>query len=105
MTDHAVRGLRSRTAQPTDGPPSLIRRRRRDDQGHKRSAGLYHAGLVAAWGIAHAIPARKVLAGFELIALAILTALTGTRTPAVWFKIRPALLAAAAALLLITRFL
>ena len=78
---------------------------KRDDQEHEPAPAYISAGLVAAWGIAHAIPARKVLAGFELIALAILTALTGTRTPAVWFKICPALLAAAAALLLITRFL
>jgi hypothetical protein len=35
-----------------------------------------------------------------LIALGTLTALTGARTPVVWFKICPALLASSAALLL-----
>ncbi|HEV2374574.1 MAG TPA: hypothetical protein VGS19_20730 [Streptosporangiaceae bacterium] len=35
-----------------------------------------------------------------LVALGILTALTGARTPAVWFKVCPVLLGGAAALLL-----
>lgn len=114
----------------------------------------YVAGaVVAAWGVAHAVPTRQVLAGFEpisadnrrivlqewlaealtmwgiaavvivvtaadgtdaagrawvyraaaglLVALGTLTALTGARTPVVWFKICPVLLAGAAALLLI----
>jgi len=39
-----------------------------------------------------------------LIALAVLTALTGARTPVIWFKICPALLTAAAALLVIASF-
>jgi len=111
----------------------------------------YVAGaIVAVWGVAHAVPTRQVLAGFErvtidnrrivvqewlaeaftmwgiaamvivvtvvgaagagvwvyrvaavlLIALATLTALTGARTPVVWFKICPALLASSAVLLL-----
>ena len=110
------------------------------------------AALVAAWGVAHAVPTRQVLASFEpittdnrriilqewlaeaftmwgiaavviaataatgtaadirawvyraaaalLIALATLTALTGARTPVIWFKICPVLLSAAAVLLL-----
>jgi len=110
------------------------------------------AALVAAWGLAHVMPTRQVLSGFEpittdnrriiaqewlaeaftmwgtaamviaataapgtapdirawvyraasalLISLAVLTALTGARTPVIWFKICPALLAAAALLLL-----
>ena len=110
------------------------------------------AGLVALWGIAHAIPTRQVLAGFEpvtadnrrvilqewlaeaftmwgvaalvvtatatgaddgdlrawvyritaglLIALAVLTSLTGARTPAIWFKICAVLLTCSAVLLL-----
>ena len=114
------------------------------------------AALVAAWGVAHAVPTRQVLASFEpittdnrriilqewlaeaftmwgiaaiviaataatgtaadirawvyraaaalLIALATLTALTGARTPVIWFKICPVLLAAAALLLLIASF-
>jgi hypothetical protein len=39
-----------------------------------------------------------------LIALGTLTALTGARTPVIWFKICPLLLAAAALLLLIASF-
>ena len=114
------------------------------------------AALVAAWGVAHAVPTRQVLASFEpttaanrriilqewlaeaftmwgiaavviaataatgtaadirawvyraaaalLIALATLTALTGARTPVIWFKICPVLLAAAALLLLAASF-
>ncbi|MDJ0769017.1 MAG: hypothetical protein QNJ12_09495 [Ilumatobacter sp.] len=107
------------------------------------------AGLVAAWGVAHAIPTRQVVAGFEpitadnrrvlqqewlaeaftmwgiaattiavtladgadaaawayrtlaalLVALAVLTAATGGRTPVIWFKICPVLLTTSAALL------
>jgi hypothetical protein len=114
------------------------------------------AALITAWGTAHAIPTRQVLAGFSpitpdnrriiqqewlaeaitmwglaaviiaataaggpaadirawvyraasalLIALAALTALTGARTPVIWFKICPVLLGATAALLLIASF-
>ena len=110
------------------------------------------AAMLALWGIAHAIPTRQVLTGFEpitadnrrvvlqewlaesftmwglaavvvsvtiasgaatnvshwlyrvvaglLIALAVLTSLTGARTPVIWFKICPALLTASAALLI-----
>jgi hypothetical protein len=109
------------------------------------------AAVVAAWGVAHAAPTGRVLAGFApitrdnrrivvqewlaeaftmwgvaavviavtaaggadtgpgiwayraaaglLAALAALTALTGARTPVVWFKICPVLLAGSAALL------
>lgn len=111
------------------------------------------AGLVAVWGVSHAIPTRQVVAGFEpitannrlvliqewlaeaftmwglaaaivvttavagpdaeatvwlyrvaaglLVALAALTALTGARTPVIWFKICPVLLSASAALLIV----
>ncbi len=110
------------------------------------------AALIAMWGIAHAVPTKRVVAGFEpitadnrrvliqewlaesltmwgmaalvvavtataadirvtaiiyrvvaglLVALAVLTALTGARTPIVWFKVCPALLAMSAALLLV----
>jgi len=110
------------------------------------------AAIVAIWGVAHAIPTRQVLTGFEpiapdnrrvllqewlaeaftmwglaalvftvtvvsgagssaahwvyrvaaglLVALAVLTSLTGARTPVIWFKICPVLLTASAALLL-----
>jgi hypothetical protein len=113
------------------------------------------AGLVAMWGVAHAVPTAQVLAGFEpitadnrrvvlqewlaeaftmwgtaalviavtavattsaatawayrasaglLVALAVLTSLTGARTKVVWFKICPALLTVAAVLLLVASF-
>jgi hypothetical protein len=114
------------------------------------------AVLITAWGTAHAIPTRQVLAGFNpitpdnrriiqqewlaeaftmwglaaviiaataaggttadirawvyravsavLIALAVLTALTGARTPVIWFKICPVLLSVTAALLLTASF-
>ena len=114
------------------------------------------AALVGVWGIAHAVPTKRVVAGFApitadnrrvltqewlaesltmwgmaalvvavtataadiqvtvivyrvvaglLIALAVLTALTGARTPIVWFKVCPALLATSAALLLVASIL
>ena len=109
------------------------------------------AVLIAMWGMAHAVPTKRVVADFApitadnrriltqewlaesltmwgmaalvvtvtataadsqvtaivyrvvaglLVALAVLTALTGARTPIVWFKVCPALLATSAALLL-----
>lgn len=109
------------------------------------------AVLVALWGVAHVIPTRQVVAGFEtitaenrrvlvqewlaealtmwglagvvivttavgaqsdltrwlyrvvaglLVALAILTAVTGARTSVIWFKICPVLLGLSAALLI-----
>ncbi len=108
------------------------------------------AALIAVWGIAHAVPTKKVVAGFGpitadnrrvltqewlaesltmwgmaalvvaitatpaaiqvapivygivaglLVALAVVTAFTGARTPIVWFKVCPALLTTSAALL------
>ncbi len=59
------------------------------------------AGLVALWGVSHAIPTRQVVAGFAglLVAIAALTALTGARTPVVWFKVCPIVLSSSAALL------
>ena len=114
------------------------------------------AALIAGWGIAHAIPTKRVvawvgpmtvdnrrvftqewlaesftmwgmaavvvavtaaardtqvtaivyrvIAGF-LVALAVLTALTGARTPKVWFKVCPVLLATSAALPLVASIL
>jgi hypothetical protein len=111
------------------------------------------AALVGLWGVAHAIPTSRVVAGFEpittdnrrvlvqewlaeaftmcglaavvivstaigdpgtattswiyrtvaglLIALSVLTGLTGARTPVIWFKLCPFLLATSAALLLV----
>ena len=106
------------------------------------------AALVGAWGVAHAVPTRQVLAGFApigrdnrriltqewlaeavtmwglaalvitvtavagdaavttwvyrvaaalLIALALLTALTGARTSIIWFRVCPGLLTVSAA--------
>jgi len=115
------------------------------------------AGLVAAWGMAHAIPTRQVMSGFEplslekrrvilqewlaeaftmwgiaaivivttvvggagadatawvyrvaaclLGALAMLTGLTGARTPVVWFKVCPVLLSGSALLLILASLL
>jgi len=115
------------------------------------------ATVVAVWGLAHAIPTRQVLAGFEpvtmdnrrvivqewlaeaftmwglatlvfvatavggtgsdvtawvyrvaaglLIALAVLTTVTGARTPVIWFKICPFLLSGSAVLLLVANWL
>jgi hypothetical protein len=110
------------------------------------------AALVAVWGIAHAVPTKKVVASFApittgnrriltqewlaesltmwgmaalvvavtataadiqvtaivyravaalLVCLAVLTVFTGARTPIVWFKVCPVLLAMSAALLLV----
>ena len=110
------------------------------------------AALVAVWGIAHAVPTKRVVAGFApitadnrriltqewlaesltmwgmaavvvavtastadihltavvyrvvaglLVCLAVLTALTGARTPVVWFKVCPVMLGTSAALLLV----
>ena len=115
------------------------------------------AALVAVWGVAHAIPTRRVLAGFRpitqdnrrvllqewlaeaftmwglagiivavtivsgagshasewvyrvaavlLLALAVLTSLTGARTPVIWFKICPVLLTVSAVLLVVASLL
>jgi hypothetical protein len=111
------------------------------------------SAIVALWGLAHAIPTRQVLAGFEpitrdnrrvvlqewlaealtmwgfaalvttvtvvggagthttewvyrvtagdLVALAVLTSLTGARTPVTWFKICPVVQVGSAALLVV----
>ncbi|HEY7607568.1 MAG TPA: hypothetical protein VID07_12450 [Actinomycetes bacterium] len=50
-------------------------------------------------GSAVAVAAYRVVAGL-LIALAVLTGLTGARTPVVWFKVCPLLLTVSAGLLL-----
>ena len=111
------------------------------------------AVVIAAWGAAHAVPTRQVIAGFGpvsadnrrvimqewlaeaftmwgvaamliaatvaggtaadvrawvyrvaaalLVALGVLTALTGARTPVVWFKVCPVVMVGAAVLLLV----
>lgn len=71
------------------------------------------AEAVTMWGIAGIVIAATAANGASdvrvwvyraaaalLLALGILTALTGARTPVVWFKVCPALLTSAAALLL-----
>jgi hypothetical protein len=114
------------------------------------------SALIGVWGIAHAVPTKRVVAGFApitvdnrrvlaqewlaeaftmwgmaallvavttaardtqltaivyrviaglLVALAVLTSLTGARTPIIWFKVCPVLLATAAALLLVASIL
>jgi len=110
------------------------------------------AAVVAVWGVLHAVPTRRVVAGFEpvtkdnrrvitqewlaealtmwgiagivvaataaggpadardwvyraaaalLIALGVLTALTGARTPVIWFKVCPFLQIGSAILLIV----
>ncbi len=126
--------------------------------GAMASALAYTASaIVALWGLAHAIPTRQVLAGFDpitpdnrrvvlqewlaealtmwgiaavvitvtlvggpgahaaqwvyritagvLVALAVLTSLTGARTPVIWFKICPVVQIGSAALLVAASFL
>ena len=77
------------------------------------------AEALTMWGIAALVISVTVASGPDtgirawvyrtaallLIALAILTALTGARTPVVWFKICPVLLAGSAVLLLAASFL
>jgi hypothetical protein len=67
------------------------------------------------WGVAAAVIVTTAVAGPDaeatvwlyrvaaglLVALAVLTALTGARTPVIWFKICPVLLSASAALLVV----
>ena len=125
----------------------------RDDRMVPTVLAYVAVGLVGLWGVAHVVPTRQVLAGFEpvsvdnrrviflqewlaeaftmwglavvvivatevggadvvvsvsvyravaglLVALAVLTGLTGARTPVVWFKVCPVLLTGSAVLLL-----
>ncbi len=76
------------------------------------------AAVIALWGVAHAVPTATAAtatgsapgagvrdwvyraAAALLLALAVLTGLTGARTKAIWFKICPFLLTGSAALLL-----
>jgi len=73
------------------------------------------AEAIAMWGVAAVVIAATAAAGTAsdtrawvyraaaalLISLGTLTALTGARTPVIWFKICPVLLAAAALLLVL----
>jgi len=62
--------------------------------------------LVTAVGTSHTTTnlIYRIAAGF-LVALALLTGLTGARTSVVWFKICPVVLTASATLLAVTSFL
>ncbi len=66
-------------------------------------AALVIAVTAVAGGTAAADWADRVTAG-GLIILAVLTSLTGARTPVIWFKICPVLLGGSAALLLLASF-
>ena len=82
------------------------------------------SAIVALWGLAHTIPTRRVLAGFEPIttdnrrvvlqerlaeALAMwgyaALVITVTVTPVVWFKICPVVMVGSAALLVVASLL
>ncbi|MFL6110638.1 MAG: hypothetical protein ACJ786_04720 [Catenulispora sp.] len=75
------------------------------------------AEAVTTWGVAGLLVAVTVVASQAqvtawvyrmaaglLVALAVLTSLTGARTPVIWFKICPALLAGSATLLILASF-
>jgi hypothetical protein len=74
------------------------------------------AALVGPWGVAHAIPTARIVAGDPdsavtswvcrvvaglLVALAVPTGLTGARTPVIRFKVCPVLRSTSAVLLLV----
>jgi hypothetical protein len=77
------------------------------------------AGAFTMWGVAAVVIAVTAAGGADasargwvyrvaaglLVALGTLTALTGARTPVVWFKICPVLLAGSAALLVVASVL
>jgi len=135
------------------GPSALVAAQDDSDRrGYERGSGIPCGGCGRGVGLAHAVPTRQVIAGFEpisadnrrvvvqewlaeafsmwgiaamvvaataaggsagdvrawvyrvaavlLVALGVLTAVTGARTPVVWFKVCPVVMAAAAVLLL-----
>lgn len=63
------------------------------------AAAVIAATMVGGAGSAVAVAVYRVVAGL-LVGLAVLTGLTGARTPVVWFKVCPVLLTVSAALLL-----
>jgi hypothetical protein len=67
-------------------------------------ATILVAATLAGGGTAVAAWVYRAVAGL-LLALAVLTAVTGARTPVIWFKICPVLLTTSAGLLLIASFL
>ena len=135
------------------GPSALVAAQDDSDRrGYERGSGIPCGGCGRGVGLAHAVPTRQVIAGFEpisadnrrvvvqewlaeafsmwgiaamvvaataaggsagdvrawvyrvaavlLVALGVLTAVTGAQTPVVWFKVCPVVMAAAAVLLL-----
>jgi hypothetical protein len=64
------------------------------------AAAVISATVVGGAGSGVTIAVYRVAAGL-LVALAVLTGLTGARTPAVWFKVCPVLLTTSAALLVL----
>ncbi len=63
------------------------------------AAAVVAVTLVGGAESAVTVAVYRVVAGL-LVALAVLTGLTGARTPVVWFKVCPVLLSVSAALLL-----
>jgi hypothetical protein len=64
------------------------------------AAAVISATVVGGAGSGVTIAVYRVAAGL-LVALAVLTGLTGARTPVVWFKVCPVLLTTSAALLVL----
>jgi hypothetical protein len=64
------------------------------------AAAVIAATMVGGAGSVVTVAVYRVVAGL-LVALAVLTGLTGARTPVVWFKVCPVLLTASAGLLLL----
>jgi hypothetical protein len=64
------------------------------------AAAVISATVVGGAGSGVTIAVYRVAAGV-LVALAVLTGLTGARTPVVWFKVCPVLLTTSAALLVL----
>jgi hypothetical protein len=64
------------------------------------AAAVIAATMVGGAGSVVTVAVYRVVAGL-LVALAVLTGLTGARTPVVWFKVCPVLLIASAGLLLL----
>jgi hypothetical protein len=62
--------------------------------------GYVAAAIIGLWGVAHVVPTRQVSPDSGTLR----SSLTGARTPVVWFKSRPVLLAGSAGLLLSASF-
>ena len=63
------------------------------------------SAILVAWGLAHLAPSsNRRRRGSRWVLIAGLTALTGARTPVIWFRICPFVLSSAAALLVLASF-